>query len=363
MTRFKATCAYDGTDFVGWQSQPNGVAIQDIIERRIESIFKTPIRIHSSGRTDAGVHARQQVFHFDAEWSHTDAELLRAFKSNLPETIQITKLKRVSPHFHARFSATNKRYVYTIHTGWADPMDTRFTWSLGRELNTNAMRDAAARLTGVHDFRAYSTRRNDGSDETLDPVRHLSKLDLTVRGPHIKIAAEADGFLYKMVRSLVGALVEVGLGRLSPEQITHILESGARGNTVPSAPARGLCLEKVAYKRRATSETHAATASLHKLADGSEHIDLFLDTGAPKLTTYEINADAWGSLQTGQIAAIAQKADHRHHYLSFEGALSENRGSVSVVWQGHWRLHSQDAILPETGKISLNNGRLIISDA
>jgi len=358
MTRFKATCAYDGTDFVGWQSQPAGDTVQDIIERRLETIFKKPVRIHGSGRTDSGVQARKQVFHFDAEWLHTDNELLRAFRSNLPETIQITQIKRVSSNFHARFSATGKRYVYCINTGWADPIDTRFTWSIGKKLDTDTMREAAACLRGAHDFRAYSTRRNDGSDETLDPVRDLSKLDIIEQGPRIKIVAEADGFLYKMVRSLVGALVDVGLGKLSPAQITGMLKSGVRGNSIQSAPARGLCLEKVYYNRSAKSQNNAATASLHELPDGSQHIDLFLDTGSAKLTTYETAAKAWDSLKAGKTAAISQKADHRRRYLSFEGDLSNNRGSVRLLWQGRWQTEASS--LPKTGQIRLNNGSLII---
>ena len=237
-------------------------------------------------------------------------------------------------------------------------MDTRFTWSVGKKLNTDSMREAAARLTGAHDFRAYSTRRNDGNDDTLDPVRNLTKLDVIEHGPRIKIVAEADGFLYKMVRSLVGALVEVGLGKLSPAQITDILESGERSNLVPSAPARGLCLEKVYYNRRAKPQKNAATASLHKLPDGSQHIDLFLDTGSARLTTYEADADAWDSLKAGNAAVISQKADHRRRYLSFEGDLSDNRGSLRLLWQGCW--HAEASSLPKTGKIRLDNGNLLI---
>src|SRR5687768_16515915 len=120
-TRWKCICAYDGSSFSGWQSQAGGRAIQDVIEARLEQIFKTPLRIHGSGRTDAGVHAHGQVFHFDATWRHEKEKLLAAFRVGLPASIQIKSMTAVASSFHARFDATGKRYDYHIHLGDADP--------------------------------------------------------------------------------------------------------------------------------------------------------------------------------------------------------------------------------------------------
>ena len=147
--RWKCHCAYDGTGFEGWQSQSGGNTIQDTLERRLNAtIFEQPIRIHGSARTDAGVHAKGQVFHFDAQWTHPPNELLRAFQSNLPKTVQVFRVQRVAETFHARFSALGKRYVYQIFQGYAPPMETRYFWSIrsARQLNIETMRAAANRF-------------------------------------------------------------------------------------------------------------------------------------------------------------------------------------------------------------------------
>lgn len=248
MTRFRCTCAYDGTEFNGWQSQPTGRTVQDTLERRLTAIFKTPIRIHGSGRTDAGVHARAQEFHFDAEWPHPEAHLLRALGSNLPQTLRVYRVRSVEETFHARYSATRKRYSYTLFMGEALPFDNRWCWSLGRRRpDLDLMRVCAAQFLGEHDFRGYAARRNDGSDAQMDPVRQCWRADIRQSGRRVRVILEANGFLYKMARSMVGALVEVGLGRLSPETLVHILHTGERTHEVPTAPAHGLCLERVDY--------------------------------------------------------------------------------------------------------------------
>ncbi len=250
-TRFKCYCAYDGTDFSGWQSQANAVAIQDIIEARLQTIFKQPVKIHASGRTDAGVHAHQQVFHFDAVWRHDIEKLGRALRGGFPDSIQITQIFKAKPTFHARFSATGKRYCYRLHTERADPMQTRYTWSLQNPVNLERMHSAAKLLIGTHDFVNFSARRNDGSDENLDTIRTLTKLDISQRGSRITITAEADGFLYKMVRTLVGAVVECGLGKIEPHTLSSFLDTPFNPKRpFPVAPAHGLCLEKVFYARR-----------------------------------------------------------------------------------------------------------------
>jgi tRNA pseudouridine38-40 synthase len=245
--RWKCVCAYDGTAFAGWQSQApgKGRAIQDTIEQRLSEIFGQPIRIHGSGRTDSGVHASGQVFHFDAVWRHSTDKLVAAFRVGLPAAIQVKSVRPVAPDFHARFSAKAKRYVYRIHLGHADPFSFPFCWSVFRPLDLKAMQAAAAILRGRHDFRAFTAL--NGQDQA-DAVRNLRRLDVILRGRSLRIVAEADGFLYKMVRSLVGVLVSVGEGKLTPDRVAEILASKKRTELVLTAPPEGLFLEKVFYR-------------------------------------------------------------------------------------------------------------------
>ena len=251
--RWKCNVAYDGTGFYGWQSQTGGNTIQDILEKRLRVIFNYPVRIHGSGRTDSGAHASSQVFHFDANWKDPASHLLRAFRSGLPEGIQVNAVRRASETFHARYSATGKRYIYRIFEGYAPPMETRFYLSIGnRRLDISAMRHAAEHLVGRHDFTAFSADRGDGSK--INPVKDLRLLEVSKRGSRIRVTAEADGFLYKMVRSLTGVLVDVGIGKIDPDEILCILKNAKRTALIATAPARGLCLEKVFYRARCKSE-------------------------------------------------------------------------------------------------------------
>lgn len=244
--RWQCVCAYDGTHFAGWQSQAGGKAIQDTIERRLAAILGRPVRIHGSGRTDAGVHARGQVFHFDAAWRHDPEKLLAAFRIGLPAAIQIRSIRAVRANFHARFDAKGKRYDYHLHLGDADPFTRPYCWAFFRPLELEPMRAAAAVLRGRHDFRAFTALNGP---EREDTVRDLCRLDVTRRGRRVCVTAEADGFLYKMVRSLVGVLVAAGEGKLTPREIARILESRQRTAAVQTAPAQGLCLTKVFYRR------------------------------------------------------------------------------------------------------------------
>ncbi len=243
--RWKCVCAYDGAPFSGWQSQAGGNSIQDVLEARLTQIFGTPRRIHGSGRTDAGVHARAQVFHFEAEWRHGPERLLAAMRSELVPAIQIISVRQVSPEFHARFSATGKIYTYYLHLGDADPFTRPYCWPVFRELDFVAMEAAAAELRGTHDFKAFSAFNGT---EREDTVRDLRRLEIARRGAKVRITAEANGFLYKMVRSLAGALVAAGEGRMPAEAVRAILAAKVRTNAVRTAPPQGLFLEKVLYR-------------------------------------------------------------------------------------------------------------------
>jgi len=244
LTRWKCVCAYDGGHFAGWQSQAGANAVQDVIEARMAQIFGRPIRIHGSGRTDSGVHAHGQVFHFDAEWRHGPEKLLAAFRIGLPAGIQVKSIRVAPAGFHARFQATGKRYEYRVHLGDADPFTRPYCWPFFRSLDVTAMQAAAEVLRGKHDFRAFTALNGPAREDT---VRDLRTLAVTRRGRIIRIVAEADGFLYKMVRSLAGVLVSVGEGKVTVQQVREILASRERTAAVQTAPPQGLFLVKVFY--------------------------------------------------------------------------------------------------------------------
>jgi tRNA pseudouridine38-40 synthase len=248
MRRWKCICAYDGSGFSGWQSQPRGDSVQDTIERRLAAVLGVATRVHGSGRTDSGVHALGQVFHFDAKWSHGPEKLAAALRHKLPSSIQIVSVRPAAANFHARFGAKSKVYEYHLHLGDADPFTRPYVWVLHRPVDLVVIRKAAAALEGRHDFRAFSAYNGAEPGEKSGTVRNLLRLGIVVRGRNIRVIAEADGFLYKMVRSLVGALVAAGEGKLSLNEIVSHLKSGIRTAAVQTAPPQGLFLRRVRYR-------------------------------------------------------------------------------------------------------------------
>ena len=243
--RWKCGCSYDGTDYFGWQAQKNGqLTVQEAVEIALAELFKERVSISGSGRTDAGVHALEQVFHFDFEWNHGSEKLLRAMRSLSPKTIRPLYVNLVPGDFHARFSAISKRYEYRLHLGEASPFDERYCWSVQNSINLNAMNDALTHLLGEHDFAAFAVNRGVEYEST---VRTLTQASMIQEHSILRIRFQAHGFMYKMVRSLVGALVNIGIGSAEPESIKGLLESGKRTPLVLVAPAKGLFLEKVFY--------------------------------------------------------------------------------------------------------------------
>jgi tRNA pseudouridine38-40 synthase len=248
MIRWKCICAYDGGDFSGWQSQADGRAVQDVLEARIADVLGAHHRIHGSGRTDAGVHALAQVFHFDCEWGHGAEKLAAAIRHRLHRGIQIISVRRAAQSFHARFSARGKVYSYRVHLGDADPITRPYCWMVMKPLDLRRVREAAAALQGRHDFKAFSAANGAEPGEGADTIRQVRRLDVLVRGRSLRIEAEADGFLYKMMRSLVGALVAAGESKISLEELRAILDSGIRTPKIHTAPAQGLFLRRVLYR-------------------------------------------------------------------------------------------------------------------
>jgi tRNA pseudouridine38-40 synthase len=248
MLTYKLTLAYDGTDYAGWQVQPNGTAVQEIVERAIERIFGDKARVHGSGRTDAGVHALAQVAHFQiprAKASIPAANLRRALNGVLPPDVRVLKVEPAPNDFHARFSAHEKTYRYQIFCGDVmDPFSRRWAAHWPKPLDVAAMRRAARVLAGRHDFAAFAANPRREQEST---VRTLKRLSVARRGKWVTITATADGFLYKMVRSLAGALLKVGAGKLTPADIGRILKSKTRTALVETASPQGLFLIKVKY--------------------------------------------------------------------------------------------------------------------
>lgn len=245
--RWKCICAYDGTDFEGWQRQPHGSTVQDHLETVLSEIFSTRILTYGSGRTDAGVHAHGQCFHFDADWAHAPEKLILALHARLPGSIQIKSIRKTNDHFHARFSVKRKRYKYHFHFGRAAPELERYVSTRPDiSLNLESMTQAASYLIGTHNFTAYSARPS--KDDDPNPVKTIYKLDIKQHGKQLTLIAEGSGFLYKMVRSIAGALYAVGRNRLSPAEIQEILASGQRTHQITTAPAKGLWLDRVFYR-------------------------------------------------------------------------------------------------------------------
>ena len=246
--RYRMTVAYDGSAYAGWQIQPAHPSVQERLEAALEQLSGHRPRVHSSGRTDTGVHARGQVAHFDLPASFDPQRLRRGLNAVLPTDIRVLDLAATEQGFHARFGAEGKEYRYFI---WNDdvmpPFLARYRTLERKPLDIETMRRAAEALVGRHDFAAFSANPNREIDGT---VRHLQSLRVSRRGREVVIAARGDGFLYRMVRSLAGFLIRVGRGELSPDSAAAILDSRLRTARVPTAPPQGLFLWQVTYGRR-----------------------------------------------------------------------------------------------------------------
>ncbi|SDU00566.1 tRNA pseudouridine38-40 synthase [Verrucomicrobium sp. GAS474] len=245
MAGHKLTIAYDGAAFNGWQRQAGHPSIQQTVEEVIARIWNRPISIEGSGRTDTGVHAVGQVAGFTAPRKLAAPVLLRALNDHLPFAIRVTKAEFLEPSFHARFDVREKTYEYRVHNApFSDPFLVDRVWHLPMPLDFAAMEAAAAHLRGEHDFAAMAS--NAGYARTTT-VRTISELAISRRGPLVLFRVTADGFLYHMVRNIVGALTRVGRGKLSPADFGKIVRAGKRTAAPASAPAMGLYLMKVGY--------------------------------------------------------------------------------------------------------------------
>jgi tRNA pseudouridine38-40 synthase len=246
MHTFKLTIEYDGTGFCGWQVQGKGErTVQGEIEAVLSKIFKKRVVLMGSGRTDSGVHARGQVAHFRVKTDMPGWEIQRALNYNLPPDIVILKAEEASERFHAQFKAKWKTYTYTVlNRQHPTALDRRNCYFYPRKLNLSLMKKEARGLIGRKDF---STFANVDRSRTCGAVRTIRKLDIFRKGAVITVTIEANGFLYKMVRNIVGTLLEVASGRFPPGSIKAMLKKKDRRAAGLAVPPQGLCLEKVTY--------------------------------------------------------------------------------------------------------------------
>lgn len=237
---------FDGTDYHGWQLQPNGITVQEVLEDRLGKLFGgRKIRIQGSSRTDSGVHALGMVASFRSPESPfiPDWKVKKALNRLLPHTIKVTDVSVNLPTFNARFSAFGKAYVYCINTGDLNPYHCRWSWHLPKCTRVDAMREAVKHFVGTHDFSAFTVN----SGQVDDPVRSIIRAEIKQFGPLLCICFVGDGFLYKMVRCMVGTLADVGRGRITADTVKQMLD-GTSPIHCDTAPAVGLFLMKVFYE-------------------------------------------------------------------------------------------------------------------
>ena len=248
MLRFKLTIAYDGTRYFGWQVQKGRMTVQQRVEEALRELFPSVKRVHSSSRTDTGVHALGMVAHVDipeAECRMDARKLLLAVNSFLPVDVRIVAARRVPEDFHARFDAKGKRYFYLIWNHAAmNPLLHNRAWHVKVPLNLERMQKAAKLFVGRKDFKSFASTREYEMEST---VRRLTRCDVRKEGYTWKITIEGDGFLYKMCRGIVGTLVRVGQGKLTQREIRQIFRERDRSVSGMNAPACGLTLWRVFY--------------------------------------------------------------------------------------------------------------------
>lgn len=243
--RLKLIVAYDGAPFAGWQSQTHRNTVQDHLERAFERVSGEAVRVHGAGRTDAGVHAFAQGAHVDVlKFLPTD-RWIKALNALLPPAIRVLRCRYVSKDFHARRSAKGKIYRYRIWTApLLPPFEYRRAWHLAQPLDLKILKSSAKHFVGTHDFASFAANRGKPEFST---IRTINSVRVRKKGPHVTIEFDGDGFLYKMVRLMVGALVKCALGKMRIEEISSRLHSGKVASARFAAPAEGLYLVRVRY--------------------------------------------------------------------------------------------------------------------
>lgn len=244
MKRIKLTVAYDGTDYCGWQIQPNGITIEEVLNKKISKLTGEDIRIIGASRTDSGVHALGNVAVFDTESTIPPERFAYAINQRLPEDIVIVQSEEVPEDWHPRYQDCTKYYEYHIlNSSIPDPLRRRTTNHVSFPLDEIKMQEAARYLIGTHDFKSFCNIRTN----TEDTVRTIYTLDVVRKKEEITIRISGNGFLYNMVRIIAGTLIRVGRGFYQPEQVQEILETKKRTEAGVTAPPQGLRLVKIEY--------------------------------------------------------------------------------------------------------------------
>jgi tRNA pseudouridine38-40 synthase len=246
LPRYKLKVEYDGGPFFGWQRVgEDRPTVQRALEEALARLVGEPVSVHGAGRTDAGVHAAGQAAHVDLPKPFDAFKLSEALNAHLrPDPIAVLTAELVDDGFHARFSAVERLYCYTIVNRRADvALERGFVWRVGRQLDVAAMRAASEVLKGQHDFSTF----RDAQCQARSPIRTLDRFDVAAEGDHIRLWIAARSFLHRQVRSMAGSLVEVGAGKWEAAEMRRRLEARDRAACGPVAPAAGLCLMAVRY--------------------------------------------------------------------------------------------------------------------
>lgn len=242
--RVKLTVAYDGTNYCGWQVQPNGITIESELNKHLSELLKEEIHVIGASRTDAGVHAKGNVAVFDTTARMPAEKISYAMNTRLPEDIRIQDSRQVADDFHPRFCETVKTYEYKICSRrFPDPCSRLYSLFYYWDLDEKKMQQAADYLIGTHDFTSFCTNK----PEVTDRVRTIYSLDVIREGEMINVRVRGNGFLYNMVRIIVGTLLRVGSGMMEPEEIPAVLEAKDRTRAGDTARPQGLTLVKIEY--------------------------------------------------------------------------------------------------------------------
>ena len=244
MKRFKLVVAYDGTHYCGWQSQPNGVTVEGVLNQKLRELLKEDIQVIGASRTDSGVHALGNVAVFDSETTIPGEKLSYALNQRLPKDIVVQHSCQVADDFHPRHCDSRKTYEYQIYNAqFENPLYSRYSHFVFIPLRIEAMQKAAEIIKGEHDFKSFCSSRG----QQLTTVRTVYDLDVKREGSMVKIRVSGNGFLYNMVRIIVGTLIKVGLGVYPPEYVQEILDAKDRTKAGPKVPAKGLKLIGIEY--------------------------------------------------------------------------------------------------------------------
>lgn len=243
--RIKLIVAYDGTNYHGWQVQPNGITIEEVLNKALSDLFESDIKVLGASRTDAGVHALGNVAIFDVDSKMEPTRISYALNTRIPEDITVLDSCKVDDDWHPHFVSSVKTYEYRIlNRTFQDPLRRLNTYHYHHKLDTNAMKRAAKYFEGTHDFSAFCSVK--AQVKTFE--RTLYSVNVIREEDEIIIRCSGNGFLYNMVRIIAGTLIEVGQGRIMPEEISDIIKSKDRENAGPTAPAHGLTLIGIEYR-------------------------------------------------------------------------------------------------------------------